>query len=174
MDGGYVCIIMKKNIAYIGAVIIPLLAGCASPPVALNSVGPAPAKDAGKQFPIGCLRVYTATDTHEIAENTYYYPHTAYRIYTEDGKLWKYIPNHTGDMDESVANVQIPEGSYRISAQSEAYNLISVPVVIRGAQTTEVHLGTHWKAPSNAPTNELVYLPGRHPYPVGWKSLLTK
>jgi len=38
-------------------------------------------------------------------------------------------------MDESVANVQIPEGSYRISAQSEAYNLVSVPVKIEAGKT---------------------------------------
>jgi hypothetical protein len=157
-----------------GAAIIPLLFGCASTPIVLHSVGPAPAKSAAGHVPTGCLRVYTATDTHEIAENTYYYPHTGYRIYTADGKLWKYVPNHAGDMDESVTTVRVPEGNYRISAQSEAHNFVCVPVVILGGQTTEVHLGTHWKAPANARTNQLVYLPGRHPYPVGWKSSMTE
>jgi hypothetical protein len=161
-----------KNISLIGAAIIPLLAGCASTPVALDSIGPAPAKPSGEYVPTGWLRVYTATDAHEIGDNTYYYTHTGYRIYSEDGRLWKYIPNHTGDMDESVANVQIPEGNYRISAQSEAYNFVSVPVIIRADKTTDIHLETTWKAPAGTPTNELVYLPDG--YPVGWKSSMTK
>ncbi len=173
MEGRYVCIIMNtKKIAFIGAVIIPLFAGCASTPVALNSVGPAPAKPAGEYVPTGWLRVYTATDAHEIGDNTYYYTHTGYHIYGEDGKLWKYIPNHTGDMDESVADVQIPEGNYKISAQSEAYNFVFVPVIIRAGKTTDIHLETTWKAPAGTPTNELVYLPDG--YPVGWKSDITK
>jgi len=163
-----------KDIPLIGMAIIPFLVGCASTPIMLDSVGPAPAKSAAEHVPTGYLRVYTATDAHAIAENTYYYTHTGYRIYTADGKLWKYVANHNGDMDESVANVRIPAGNYQISAQSEAYNLVCVPVVIHGAQTTEVHLGTHWQALSNALPNELVYLPGRHPYPVGWKSSMTE
>jgi hypothetical protein len=161
-----------KNISLIGVAIIPLLAGCASTPVALDSIGPAPAKPSGEYVPTGWLRVYTATDVHEIGDNTYYYTHTGYRIYSEDGKLWKYIPNHTGDMDESVANVQIPEGNYSISAQSEAYNFVSVPVIIRADKTTDIHLETTWEAPAGTPTNELVYLPDG--YPVGWKSSMTK
>ena len=88
--------------------------------------------------------------------------------------MWKYIPNHTGDTDESVADVQIPEGNYKISAQSEAYNFVSMPVIIRAGETTDIHLETTWEPPVGTPTNELVYLPGRHPYPVGWKSDITK
>jgi hypothetical protein len=160
-----------KNIALIGVAIIPLLAGCALTPVTLDSVGPAPVKTAA-YVPMGWLRVYTATDAHEIGDNTYYYTHTGYRIYNENGQLWKYILNHTGDMDESVANVQIPEGNYRISAQSEAYNLVSMQITIEAGKTTDVHLETTWKAPVGASTNELVYLPDG--YPVGWKSSMTK
>lgn len=165
---------MKINIiALIGVAIIPILAGCAMTPVTLDPVGPAPVKPTA-YVPTGWLRVYTATDAHEIGDNTYYYTHTGYHIYKEDGQLWKYIANHTGDLDESVTTVQIPQGNYRISAHSEAYNLVSVPVVIRATKTTEVHLGTYWKAPPNAATNELVYFPGRNTCPVGWKSSLTK
>ena len=161
-----------KNVTFFGAVIIPLLAGCASTPVALNPVGPAPARPAGSYVSTGWLRVYTATDVHEVGDDTYYYPHTGYHIYTEDGQLWKYIPNHSGDMDESVANVQIPEGNYMISAHSEAYNFVSVPVIIRAGETTDIHLETTWKAPAGTATNELVYLPDG--YPVGWKSSMIK
>lgn len=163
-----------KNITRVSAIIIPLLAGCASTPVVLDSVGPANGKPAGNYVATGWLRVYTATDTHEIGDNTYYHPHTGYHIYDENGRLWKYIQNHDGDTDESVARVAIPEGDYKISAQSEAYNFVSVPVIIRAGETTDVHLETTWKAPAGTPTNELVYLPGRRPYPVGWKSSITE
>jgi len=75
-----------KNIALIGVAIIPLLAGCALTPVTLDPVGPAPAKPAA-YVPTGWLRVYTATDAHEIGDNTYYYTHTGYRVYNENGQL---------------------------------------------------------------------------------------
>lgn len=155
----------------IGAAIIPLVSGCAMKPVVLDPVGPAPVKPTA-YVPTGCLRVYTATETHEIGDNTYYYPHTGYHVYNEDGQLWKYVPNHTGNTDESVASVQIPEGNYRISAQSEAYNFVSVPITIRAGKTTDIHLETTWKAPVGTPTNELVYLPDG--YPVGWRSSAMK
>jgi hypothetical protein len=161
-----------KNMILVGAAMTSLLAGCALTPIALNPVGPAP--DMPNQaacFPtggLGQLRVYTATKVHEIGDDTYFYAHTGYRICTKDGQLWKLIPNHTDNTDEAASLVQIPAGDYRIFARSEAYNLVSVPVVIQAGKTTEVHLGTHWQAPSNIPADELVFLPDG--YPVGWRS----
>jgi len=77
-------IIMKMNIiSLIGVTIIPMLAGCAMQPVTLNSVGPAPAASVSS-VPMGRLKVFTATETHEIGDNTYYHPHTGYRICTDD------------------------------------------------------------------------------------------
>jgi hypothetical protein len=59
-----------KFIALIGVVVIPLLAGCALKPVTLDPVGSAPGKTTA-YVPTGWLRVYTATDAHEIGNNTY-------------------------------------------------------------------------------------------------------
>ena len=160
-----------KSIGFIGAILIPFLAGCASTPVVLERVGPAPATSTA-YAPTGWLRVLTATETHEIGDDTYYYPHTGYRIYTAAGKVWKFIPNHSDNMDETAALVQIPEGHYDIHAQSESYGAVIVPVLIKAEKTTEVHLESRWKIPPNAGTNEVVYLPNGDP--VGWKSALAK
>jgi hypothetical protein len=163
-----------KNSVLVGATIIPLLAGCALTPVALDPVGPAP--DNTKQLAYvptgsGWLRLYTATRTVSEGDATYYYPHSGYRIYTESGKLLEFVPNHIDSMDESATLLKIPAGNYKVLARSEPYNLVIVPVVIQAGNTTEVHLGAHWKAPINAPTNEIVYFPdGR---PVGWKNIST-
>jgi len=152
-----------------------LLAGCAITPVALDPIGPAltrqksPASDPTGE---GWLRVYTATDTVPDGKTAYYYPHTGYEIYTKDGKLLEHVPNRISDMDESATLLKIQAGHYRVMAQSEAYNAVSVPVTIQPGEITEVHLGCHWKAPATASTNEIVYFPdGR---PVGWKSPLTE
>jgi len=153
------------NVILIAALGIPLLAGCCSTPIKLDSVGPAPTST---YVPSGWLKVFSATKTVPDGDSTYYYPHTGYRIFTESGRLLEYVPNHVDPVDESVTLVKIPAGKYKISARSEPYNMVVVPVLIQAGKTTEVHLGAHWKAPANAFTNQIVYFPdGR---PVGWKS----
>ncbi|HTY87487.1 MAG TPA: hypothetical protein VMB80_08485 [Candidatus Acidoferrum sp.] len=155
-------------------VIAPfLLAGCASPPVTLNPVGPAPVRSATYR-PLGELRVFSAVDTHQIGENTCYYPHTGYSIYTYPGKLWKYIPNHVDDVDETPTVVILPPGKYFVKAKANfdvwgtVATTVVVPVVVQEDKLTELHLEADWKAPANTLTNELVYLPGGKP--VGWAS----
>ncbi|HEX4342499.1 MAG TPA: hypothetical protein VH255_03860 [Verrucomicrobiae bacterium] len=157
---------MKKtgNIALLGLAIIPLLVGCNSTQVVLDQVGPAPNAYAST----GGLRVFTATETREVGDNDYYYPHTSYRIYTQAGKFWKYVPNHLVAWDQSADLVKIPAGHYLVTAKSESYGVVTVPVSIRADKTTEVHLESRWKIPPNVSTNEVVYLPNGDP--VGWKS----
>lgn len=150
----------------IGPATVLMLAGCSSTPVVLEPVGPAPAKHA-VYVPTGRLRVLTATETHEIGDNTYYYPHSGYRIYDPNGKLWKFIPNHIGLMDQSAALVKIPAGRYRIGAESESYGVVTVPVLIEAGKTTVVHLESRWPIPSSASSNQLVFLPNGDP--VGWR-----
>jgi hypothetical protein len=163
------------NIILIVTLSIPLLAGCAITPVALDPVGPAPDNTQQSAYVpagLGWLRLYTATRTVPEGDATYYYPHSGYKIYAESGKLLEFVPNHIDGMDESATLLKIPAGKYKVLARSEPYNVVIVPVVIQAGKTTEVHLGAHWNAPLNAPTNEIVYFPdGR---PVGWKSAMTK
>jgi hypothetical protein len=182
------CSIMKNiNVILIATISISLLAGCSTTPIKLDPVGPAPSSTdilngrlkvfsadpspSSTYIQNGWLKVFTATKTVPDGDDTYYYPHTGYRVYTDSGRLLKYEPNHVENMDESATLLKIPAGKYNVLARSEPYNMVIVPVVIQAGKTTEVHLGAHWKAPSNAPTNEIVYFPdGR---PVGWKNTFT-
>jgi hypothetical protein len=163
----------KTSLALVGGMVLALLSGCSSTPVGLNPVGPAPSRPLACS-PQGSLQVFTAVEAHEIDDNTYYYPHPSYSIYTESGGLWKYIPNHLADVDESPAWVGIPAGNYMVKAEANfdvwgtvAYP-VKVPVVVQADRKTKIHLEADWQAPANAPTSELVYLPGGKP--VGWRS----
>jgi hypothetical protein len=159
-----------KRIALVGAAIIPLLCGCASTPVVLDPVGPAPAKpvpaSSTTYAPTGWLKVLTATRTREIGAESYYYTHTGYRICTGPGQTWKYVANHEGDMDQSAALVKIPAGNYLVVAKSESYGVVTVPVLVQAGKLTVVHLESHWKAPAHLSTSKVVCLPNGDP--VGW------
>lgn len=163
---------MKTKIMILmGAAIIPWFAGCASQPVAVSPVGPAPVSfnHTGER---GYLRVFSATETHVIAENTYYYPHTSYTIFDESGAVVKYVRNHTGSTDESPTLVAIPSGTYNIVAESESYGRMTVPVVIKDGQTTVVHLDRNWRLTpqlaSNGMAGKLVRLPDGEA--IGWST----
>ena len=159
------------KVALIGAFTILPLAGCASRPSVLNSVGPEPLAGSAAAFNqdgFGNLRVYTATETREVGDNTFYYPHTGYTIYTKSGRLWKYVPNHTFREDEVPAWVSIPAGKYTIKAKSDLYSLALVPVVIQEGRTTVVHLESGWRPPAIDSRELVVHLPNGEA--VGWGS----
>ena len=165
------CSCMKtKTILLLGVAIIPLLAGCVSEPVKLSPVGPVPdghMGDAGN----GRLKVFSDTETADIAENNYY-PHSSYRILTESGHFVKYVPNHLGEMDESPTLVRLPSGHYQVVAESSSYGRVTVPVIIESGRTTVVRLDRGWHPSSKVPSDKLVYLPDREI--VGWSSPITK
>jgi hypothetical protein len=100
---------------------------------------------------------------------TTYHPHTGYQVITEAGKLWNYVPNHTGIMDESPAVVRIPAGNYKLLAQADRYGRVTVPVVVKEDKLTEVKLQT-WGRKTTPATNEaaVVRLPNGHV--VGWRA----
>lgn len=146
--------------------LVTLLAGCASQPVALAPVGPRPG-DRIAYVSTGHLRVYSDTKTREIGENTFYYTHTGYAIRDPSGKLLQYVRNHVGDMDETPTLVTVPSGRYLVVAQSARYGRVTVPVIIQDGRTTVVHLDGDWKAAQSA-ANEVVRLPDGEA--VGWNS----
>jgi len=160
-----------KNILLMNVMLAALLAGCATKPVALAPVGPRPG-DRTSYVSTGHLRVYSDTKTREIAENTIYYPHTAYTIRDPSGKLVKYVFNHVGSTDEIPTLVTIPSGSYLIVAESARYGRVTVPVKIQDGRTTVVHLDGNWQAASSLAANELVRLPDGEA--VGWRNSLAK
>jgi len=158
-----------KYVAMCGASLIALLPGCATRPVSIAPVGPTPTGQPTAFVPTGRLQVFSDTETHEIGENTVYYPHTSYNIHDQSGKIVEYVPNHTGVMDGSPSTVSIPAGQYNVVAESSSYGRVTVPVVIEGGKTTVVHLDREWQPAAKTPSNDLVYLPDGEA--VGWKEL---
>lgn len=87
----------------------------------------------------GALEVYSATDEFNDG-GTLYYAHSAYVIYTLEGKLFKNVENHISRSDEIPEVVALPAGSYMVEARSERDGYVRVPVVIKAGQRTIVDL----------------------------------
>ncbi len=163
---------MKQIIFILAASAALLLAGCSTVPVVLDPVGPPPP---GATAPSreGRLKVYTATETHADGDNTFYYPHTSYHVLTPDGKQFKWVQNHIGTMDELPTVVKLPAGNYKILAQAEGFGRVTVPVVIKSENLTEVNLETWGRKKVTIPNPAaVVQLPNG--YVVGWRSELSK
>ena len=109
--------------------------------VTLPEVGPT---DPGQndRVSVGFLTVFSSTEETQWGDGPYYYVHTGYRIYDSTGKVVKWIANHDTSADEAPARVELAPGRYTIWAQSDKDGYVKVPVVIKLARTTAVHLET--------------------------------
>ena len=87
----------------------------------------------------GYLKVYSASDVVRDGD-TRYFPHTAYVIYTTDGKLFKNVENHRSADDEIPELVSLPVGSYTVVARSMRGGYVGLPVVIKEDQQSILHL----------------------------------
>jgi len=163
---------MKTPNLILAAAAISLLAGCSTAPQVTGRVGPAPAK-VGGYVPEGWLVVATATETHPDGDNTFYYPHTSYGIYTPEGKRFRWVENHIGLDDESPALVSLPVGTYHVHADSD-FGPVIVPVVIAAGKITKVNLDTAGeKGSRNTNDTSVVWLPNgkaRVYYSIGWRA----
>ena len=160
---------MKSTFLFCGVSV--MLAGCASTPLALSPVGPGPNNRPAlaQKSSEGHLQVFSAREkSNEIGFNTYFYPHSGYRINDADGKTVSYVPNHLSDMDEYPDQVTLPAGNYQVVARSTWSGQVIVPVVIENGNTTVVHLDDSAWTPSGAAADQLVYLPNKEA--VGWGS----
>src|SRR5579863_6670906 len=155
-----------------GVAIVCFLVGCASQPVVMPTVGPEPSHAFNSSQAHGYLRVYSDTETHQIGQNTYYYPHTPYNIYDESGLRVKWVPNHIGDMDETPTVVKLPVGRYFVLAESSSYGRVTVPIVIKEARWTILHLNRDWRPSPNISSNSVVRLPDGEA--VGWSVAMTR
>ena len=160
----------------LGALIIPLLAGCASTPTALSPVGPDPASQvgAGPENSKGYLEVFTATvKSMPVASDdpTSFNLHSSYDIYSPSGKDI-FVANHASDMDEGPDRVILPAGNYNVLANSTWCGQVSVPVMVQKGRTTVLHLDDNWWPVTCSASNQLVYLPNGDA--VGWSGSAAK
>jgi hypothetical protein len=81
------------------------------------------------ELPQGYLIVYSATDPFDDG-GVPYYAHSAYSIYTADGRFFKHVENHISLSDEVSSLVTLPTGSYTIETRSESHGYVRVPIVI--------------------------------------------
>ena len=163
-----------KNVALIGAGIIPLLTGCVSSPTALAPVGP-DAISLAAPGSNGYLQVFSATQKSmpfASDDPTYFELHTGYDINDAAGKSVKFVPNHASNMDEWPDEVRLTAGNYNIVAESTCCGIVTLPVSIQQGKTTVVHLDGNWWPPSKTATNELVFLPDGEA--VGWSGSVVK
>jgi len=144
-----------------------LMISCANRPVAVDLVGP-PLNSPYAMVGGGNLIVYSATEEKRLDKGLPYYLHTGYLIKTSEGKTFKWVPNHTGDMDESAQLVSLPAGHYVVVASSEEYGRLNVPVVIGAFRTTEIHLEGKWK-PDGKPAQGVDFVRLPNGRVIGWK-----
>jgi hypothetical protein len=155
-----------------------LLAGCATfnPALVLEAVGPGPDSVTHSAATNGTLAVYSA---HEVnadfnARDSRRPEYSDYRIYSADGQLWRQIHNNSGTMFQRPQRVDLPPGSYRVTAPANGYGWVTVPVVISAGRETLLHLegGFIWPAQSGFNQTNAVRLPDGEI--VGWKSSVNR
>ena len=166
---------MKINTTFVLLGLVPLLASCTSPPIALAPVGPAPFAGGFSSNGTGGLQVFSCLEEENDDQNQgssgaspSWYQRTDYNIYDATGKLVKHVDNTTGHYATSPRLVSLPPGKYTVRALDKDWQSVSVPVVIKPGLTTEVHLGKTWEPPAGAEKNEIVSGPDGHP--VGWRA----
>jgi hypothetical protein len=90
----------------------------------------------------GYLTVYLTADEFNDA---WYFPHSAFAIYTIDGKLFRNVKSQHFTDDEIPEVVALPVGSYIVVARSEEDGYIRLPVVIKAGQRTILDLDLRGK-----------------------------
>ena len=83
----------------------------------------------------GYLTVYLTADEFNDGD-AWYFPHSAFAIYTIDGKLVKNVKSHFTYDEIPEVLVALPVGSYMVVARSEKDESIRLPVVIKAGQRT--------------------------------------
>ncbi len=145
-----------------------------------STVGPAPTAQA-KPGTEGSLQVYSARQKHDpsylwdifvggVNDNAQYDPaHTDYTICTPEGKPVQKVRNAHDPNDATPALVSLAPGTYVVKAEDRDYGSVSVPVVIKPGELTQVNLERGSKLPINQSNErEVVLLHGWRV--VGWRA----
>jgi len=83
----------------------------------------------------GYLTVYLTADAFNDG-NAWYFPHSAFAIYTIDGKLFRNIKSRFTYDEIPEVLVTLPVGSYIVVARSEKDRYVRLPVVIKSGERT--------------------------------------
>ncbi len=129
------------HVVSLGLALICFSAQAHAGPV-LPAVGPDTPDPDEQVNSCGYLKVYSATEQSESIDNedTRFYPHSAYWIYNSAGKRIKTVQNHGSAPIEGPETVELAPGTYIVKAWSENDGIVTVPVIIKLARTTAVHL----------------------------------
>lgn len=130
---------LRFRIIGLGSVLLTLAFASAQAGPQLSAVGPRP-PGMVQGVSGGYLEVFSRTEQTQWGEGTYYYPHTSYRILNGAGQTVQWVDNHNSTIDEDPQKVELAPGTYTVKAWSDRDGLVSVPVVIKRAQLTAVHL----------------------------------
>jgi len=120
--------------AFVGLTTTTAQAGPVLAPVGPRAPGDYP------KVSCGYLEVFSRTEETQWGEGSYYHPHSAYWIYSTDGKRLKTVDNHDSEIDEKPQRVELTPGKYTVRAWSDDDGLVTVPVTIALARTTRVRL----------------------------------
>jgi hypothetical protein len=108
-----------------------------------NPLFPGPIRPGDLDYPVGSsqgyLTVYLTADEFNDG-NAWYFPHSAFAIYTIDGKLVKNVKSDFTYDEIPEVLVPLPVGSYIVVARSEKDRYIRLPVVIKAGQRTILDL----------------------------------
>jgi hypothetical protein len=123
--------------------VLVLLSACVSfgAGLVLEPVGP-PALPSVATASVGRLVIFSAFSPNAPRAGDWDYRerYTDYDISTLDGHLLRSVANDAGLTYAAPAEVELPPGSYRVSARANRYGRVLVPVVIAAGRTTTVHL----------------------------------
>ena len=164
---------MNRVIFVLGTVLVFLLVGCSSKPVALAPVGPDPFGFASMAS-TGTLQVFSrqverSDDLNQGADGlSDWRKHTGYDIYSPHGNLVRHVRNAPGYYSESPERISLPAGRYLVRAQAKGNFWVEVPVTIRQGRTTRVHLDDRWEPARDVASTKIVTLPDG--YAVGWRT----
>jgi len=151
--------------------VLPLLASCASQPIALAPVGPSPfAGRSSSSMGAGYLQVFSDLEAIDEGDNPSFFQHTDYNIYNGERKLVKHVDNTVGHYETSPRLVSLRPGTYIIVARAKEWMSVEIPVAIVRGGITKVHLDENWQPPARTPKTDVVCAPDG--YPVGWRANL--
>jgi hypothetical protein len=139
----------------------------------LPAVGPNPPGEYQK-VSCGYLEVYSATEESSpagVSDGDDYYPHTPYWLYNATGKRIRTVQNHgISPEEEGPEKVELTPGTYFVKAWSDKDGLVTVPVVIKLARTTTVHLENGTEAENSQIFDPSKAVKSPSGQVVGWKA----